>query len=298
MKKTIFVKISASLLIVFLLSAPLSAQTKPVIFAVLNDGKSIEPIAVIEKGELIQASDGGDESAKILAFTKAYYKPKATYKLIFGGAEAGTITIKKSYPESDCGKNIAEVSIVSKTAKLGGMVMGLATGAPVVKTKKTMRRKPAPAERTEIESLVRAEFTKQKVKSAAMKILRSHNLTALDVDNDGKAELVGSYWAETSATSRGLLFFIAEKNEKGKYSFSYSEYRPVLQDEVMSGDIKDLDSGIYNEILLDAFDYNEDNISEIFTNVSGFEGNSFYAYKRENGKWVRAFEGSNYHCGY
>lgn len=300
MKKTIFVKICASFLIVLMLSASLTAQTKPkpVIFAVLNDGKSVEPIAAVDKGELTQASDGGDEDAKIQAFTKTYYKPKATYKLIFGGVEAGTVTIKKSSPASDCAKNMAEVSIVSKVAKLGGMVMGLATSAPVNKSIKSMRRKPTPAERAEIETLVRAEFTKEKVKSAALKNLRSHNLTALDVDNDGKAELVGSYWVETSATSRGLLFFIADKNEKGKYSFGYSEYRPVLQDEVMSKNIKDLDSGVYNELLLDAFEYNGDNVSEIFTYVPGFEGSGFYAYKRENGKWVRAFEGSNYHCGY
>ena len=41
------------------------------------------------------------------------------------------------------------------------------------------------AERGEIESLVRAEFVKQKVPAAAAKNLKYHNLTAIDVNADG-----------------------------------------------------------------------------------------------------------------
>jgi hypothetical protein len=305
MKNTFFAKTFACLLTFILSISPVAAQkskpvkpkAKPIIFAVLNDGKWIEPIALIEKGELKQASDGGDEAAKILAFTKTYYPPKTVYKLIFGGADAGTVTVKKSDPTAECSSNMAEVTVFSKTAKLGGMVMGLATNAPA--GKKGYRRKPTPAERTEIEKLVRAEFTKQNVKASALKTLRSHNLTALDVDGDGKAELVGSYWVETSATSRAMLFFIADKGKNGKYSFGFSEYKTMTEDEMMSGsDIKAIDSGIYNELLLDVFEYNGDKVGEIFTYVQGLEGSGFNAYKRENGKWVRAFEGGNYHCAF
>lgn len=301
MKNTIFAKVFASLTIVFILTASIAAQTKPkpIIFAVINDGKWVEPIALIEKGELTKASDGGDDSAEILAFTKAYYKPKTAYKLVFGGADAGTVTIKKSDPTQECSRNLADVTTVSTSAKLGGMVMGLATSAPINKTIKALRRKPTTVERTEIEALVRAEFTKQKVKTSALKALRSHNLTALDVDGDGNAELVGSYWVAPSAASRALLFFIADKGKNGKYSFGFSEYKSMTQEEMMSGaEITALDNGIYSELLLDVFEYNGDNVSEIFTYVQGLEGSGFNAYKREKGKWVRAFEGSNYHCGF
>jgi hypothetical protein len=301
MKKNSIAKIFAGLLVFLLSVSPIAAQTKPkpIIFAVLNDGKTVEPIALIDKGELTQASDGGDDTAEILAFTKSYYKPKTTYKLIFSGINAGTVTIKKSDPNAECSSNLAEVTTVSNTAKLGGNVMGLATSATISKTAKGFRRKPTPAERAEIEKLVRAEFTKQKVKASALKILRSHNLTALDVDGDGKAELVGSYWVETSKTSRALLFFIADKQKSGKYSFGHSEFKAMTQDEMMSGaDIAALDNGVYSELLLDVFDYNGDNQAEIFTYVQGLEGSSFYAYKRDEGKWVRAFEGGNYHCGF
>ncbi len=108
--------------------------------------------------------------------------------------------------------------------------MGLATNETAIKASSGLRRLPTTSERAEIESLVRAEFTKQGVTAKAVKNIKYHNLTALNVDNDGKAEMVGTYWAENSAKERNLLFFIADKNKKGKYKFGHSEYRKVTPD--------------------------------------------------------------------
>jgi hypothetical protein len=300
MKKNKSVKFILSLLILLSMIAPVIAQRgrKPIIFAVLDDGKSLEPIAFIEKGKLT-APVGGDSDANVIAaFNKIYYKPKSTYRLIFGGSNAGTVNVVSSDSKAECSKNMAEVSVSSTKTKLGGFVMGLATDSVAKNAASGLRRKPTPAERIEIESLVRAEFTKQKVAASATKNLQYHNLTALDVDNDKKADFVGSFWVETSKTERALLFFIAEKNASGKYAFGYSEFRIVKQADVMSGEIKSVDEGVYHELLLDAFDYDNDGVSEIFTYIQSFEGAGFYAYKRANGSWKRSFEGANYHCGY
>jgi hypothetical protein len=279
---------------------PVNSKTKskPVIFAVLNDGQTLEPIAYVDKGEL-SAAASGDNEAKVLAdFTKTYYKPQTIYRMIFGGADAGTVTVKSSNQKAECAPHTAQSTAQSGKAKLRGFVMALATDAPVNKKASGLRRLPTANERSEIESLVRAEFTREKVPANAIKNLRSHNLTALDVDDDGKAELIGTYWAETSATTRALLFFIADKNAAGKYAFGHSEFKAVKQDDVMSGDIKALDNGIYHELLLDVFDYDGDGTGEVFTYVQAFEGVGFNAYRRAGGKWTRTFEGTNYHCGF
>ncbi len=131
----------------------------------------------------------------------------------------------------------------------------------------------------------------------SLKKLRYYNLTALDVD-DGEAEMVGSFWVESSAKERNLLFFIAEKDSGGDYKLDYSEYEKVTPDDLMSGDLKDLDVGIGSELLLDALEYNGDTTAEIFTINKAFEGNNFYVYSRQDGKWARMFEGYNYHCAY
>ena len=145
--------------------------------------------------------------------------------------------------------------------------------------------------------MVRAEFAKQKVSANAVKNLHYYNLTAIDVDNDGKAEMVGSYWVESSAKERNLLFFIADKNSDGKYICGYSDYAKVTPDEVMSGELKDLDE-LGGELLLDSLEYNGDTTAEIFTISKAFEGNNFHVYSRRDGKWTRVFEGYNYHCAF
>lgn len=270
---------------------------KPIIFAVLNDGGSIEPIGLIDKGELVEASNGSDEAAKLMTFSKTYYKPKSVYKLVFGGVDAGTVSVVSADPKAECSTNTAKVTVISSNAKLKGNVMGLATNTPVNKGTSS-RRLPTAAERAEIESLVRAEFIKNKVSAANAKNLKYQNLTALDVDADGKAEMIGSFWVETSKTERALLFFIAEKGGNSKYKFGYSEFRTIKQDDVMSGEISSVDQGVYQELLLDAIEYDGDKTAEIFTYVQSFEGAGFNAYSRRAGKWVKAFEGSNYHCGF
>ncbi len=286
-------------LLILLPVMPILAQKsspKPIIFAVTDDGQRIEPIAGVDNGKLIETVDGGSEDSLLKTFGETYYKAKTNYHLIFGGADAGAVTIKSFDTTSECGKNIAQVTFNSAKAKLKGSVMALATN---VESKGSgLRRLPTAAERAELEKLVRAEFTKQKISAKALKTLRYQNLTALDVDNDKNVEFVGSYWVAPSATTRALLFFIAEKNKSGKYVLAQSKYNLTKQTDVMSKNIKDVDDGIYHELLLDALDFDGDGVSEIFTIGSGFEGVSFYVYGREAGKWKMIFEGGNYHCAY
>jgi hypothetical protein len=296
MKKTI-----TPVLLILSLVLPIFAQkttTKPVtkvIFAVLNDGRTLEPLAKIENGKLMQTVSGGDEGDILKAFSKTYYKPKTVYNLIFAGNVAGTATVIKNDPTAECSTNLATTTVKSTKAKLKGFVMGLATNMKPTKTF-GVRRMPTAPERVEVEKLVTAEFAKNKI--TAKQPLRSHNLTALDVDNDGKIEFVGTYWVPTSATERALLFFIADKVRANKLSIGFSDFRIVKQDEVMSQEIKALDEGIYHELLLDVLDYNNDGVAEIFTYSQGFEGASFTVYQRNEGTWEQEIETSNYHCGY
>src|SRR5829696_5437411 len=83
----------------------------PVVFAVLHDGKVVEPIGYIDKGKLAPAVDGASEPAKLVAFSRQYYKPVAAYRLIFGGADAGTVTIKSSDPKAECIANTAQITL-------------------------------------------------------------------------------------------------------------------------------------------------------------------------------------------
>jgi hypothetical protein len=308
MKKNHVAKMSAVFLIVLISIVAILAQkkrstakpkpkAKPIVFAVLNDGTTLEPIGEIDKGELKATVNGGDEPKLITNFSNTYYKPKTVYHLIFGAVKNGTATVVSSSPESDCAKNMATVTAQSAKAKLKGYVMALATSETPAKAASGVRRLPTPTERAEIETLVRAELIKQGVSANTAKNLKYYNLTALDVDADGTAEMVGSFWTETSDKERNLLFFIADKDDGGKYKFVYSDYKKVTSDDVMSGELKDLDE-LGGELLLDALEYNGDSTAEIFTINKAFEGNNFQVYSRRAGKWTKVFEGYNYHCAY
>lgn len=107
-----------------------SAKPKVLMLAVLNDGKTLEPIGYVDSGGKITAAvDGGTEAAKLNAFHKSYFKPATLYRLIFGGANAGTVSVKSSDPKAECIANTAEVTYESAKAKLRGNVMALATNA-------------------------------------------------------------------------------------------------------------------------------------------------------------------------
>lgn len=265
-----------------------------IIFGVLNDGGTLEPIAFVNRGKLEAPPSGSSEPSDLTAFNRSYLRKGTSYKLIFGGAVAGTSLVKSSDPKSECSKNMAVATTKSTKTPLKGLVMALATNG-VIKTTSGFRRKPTAEEKAEADALARAEFARQKL---TPKALRFQNLTALDLDRDGKAELVGSYWVEIDKLTRGLLFFVAGKGANGKYVLGHKEYRSVDQSQVMSGEIKSVDDGVYHELLLDVYDYDGDGTSELFTYTQSFEGAGFTVYRRSGDRWTKAFEGSNYHCGY
>lgn len=276
-----------------------ASPAKTVIFAVLNDGKAIEPIGYIgAKGALTPAIDGASEAAVLSAFHRTYFAKGKMFPLVFGGKVSGNVTVISSDSSGECLNFLANVATKTTRTALKGNIMALATNAKIVKPGSGVRRLPTPAERAEIEALVRDRFMKDGISEEIAKNLKYHNLTALDVNSDGQAEMVGTFWVEPAATDRQLLFFIAELGADKKYRFGYSESRKVAQSETMSEDIKDVDSGVYHERLLDIFDVDGDGDSEIFSYVMSFEGAGFNVYKRKGDVWINHFEGSNYHCGY
>lgn len=276
-----------------------ASPAKTVIFAVLNDGKAIEPIGYIgAKGAMTPAIDGASEAAVLSAFHRTYFAKGKMFPLVFGGKVSGNVTVTSSDPRGECVNYLGNVTTKTTRSPLKGNIMALATNAKIIKPGSGVRRLPTPAERAEIEALVRDRFVKDGISEEVAKALKYHNLTALDVNSDGQAEMVGTFWVEPSATDRQLLFFIAELGADKKYRFGYSESKKVAQAETMSEEIKDVDSGVYHERLLDIFDVDADGDSEIFSYVMSFEGAGFNVYKRKGDVWVNHFEGSNYHCGY
>lgn len=273
-----------------------AAKPKPIIFAVLNDGKTLEPVALVNGKELTAPTGGDDEQSQLTAFARDYYRAKAKYTMIFGGASAGSVAVVKRQT-GECAGNSAEAITVAPKAKIKGFVMALATNAAVKPGPKSYRRMPTPAERAEIDALVRSEFEKKGDSAETVRQMKYHNLTALDLNDDSVPEFVGTYWTAPKADQRRTMFVIAEK-VNGRYSLTYSEYAEYDKEKVMSGEVKDLDDGVYHNLLLDVFDFDGDGQKEIFTTAQAFEGRNFSVYGHKDGKWTEILESYNYRCGY
>ena len=270
---------------------------KSVIFALLHSGSTLEPIAYFDGEELTGALDGAQEPDVLTTFHGRYFKPKTPYQLVFGGANAGTVTVKSSDPNLECERHTAKAIVASSPVKFRGSIMALATSSAIKATGSVVRRAPTPLERSEIEELVREELVKNKVSPAVSRKLRSRNLTAVDVDKDDIVEFVGSYWVQPTPKSRSLLFFIAEKDST-EYRIVLSNFGTVKEEDTMSNDITSVDTGVGHELLLDVLDYDENGTAEIFTYEASFEGAGFNVYGRQGGKWKLVFETVNYRCGF
>jgi hypothetical protein len=274
-----------------------SATPEQIFFAVSGEKeRSLEPIAVWRNGKLEAAASGDGDDKTLNAFAKTYYRAGQKYRVIFGGGDAGTALVKTSLTASDCAKANASATVQSKVP-FNRLVMALATNSAAKATPNT-RRRPTPAEREAVSEPVRAELGKQGVTAIALKGLTYVNLTALDLDRDGAVEIVGSALAQGKGADKRLLFFIAEQ-QNGKYELRQANYERVTGETIMSGgNIKDVDGGLLNELLVDVFDVDGDGASEVFTVKQGFEGNTYAVYHRQNGVWEEWFKGYNYHCAF
>jgi hypothetical protein len=303
------------LLILFLslTSSPLYDSTRAVaqqdgrkgnvLFAIFgNDATSgtMEPFLIIEGGKFLNPVAGDSDGDEIKRFSNSYYSKGRKYRLLFGGSEAGTATVKKSSVDFECFRTGAEVSL-STTAKLNINVMAIATDSETLGSSKSSRRAPTAAERAASVSLAKDNFKQKGVPAVLVAGIQTVNLTALDLDADGKAELVGSFLVKKTrgGQERFVLFLLAEPEGQSYRAgvVKYASYKP--KDIMSGGDIDGIGSGgLYTERLLDQLDLNGDGKAEVITITVGFEGVGYDIYEKQGGQWKSIYEFGNYRCAF
>lgn len=282
-----------------------ASQSKAVVFAVFGEGTEggasarMEPILIAEGGKLtepVSGSSGGDE---INRFSAEHYQKGRQYRLLFGGAEAGSATIKKSNRDEECFSTGADVSLQTD-AKLNRNVMALATDSKSLGLGASgrSRRSPTETERAQALELARAAYKQKGVAASLLPAMQVVNLTAIDLDRDGHAELAGSFVVNRGKQARHVLFLLILP-QGASYRTAFSNFQTFTEKDVMSGaSLSAVNEGIYVERLVDHLDLDGDNISELITTTTGLEGVSYYIYKRQNGQWAKVYEFDNYRCAF
>jgi hypothetical protein len=186
------------------------------------------------------------------------------------------------------------------SALLGGNVMALATDGAHAPRAQTSRRAPTVEERAAAFGLVKSFLKGKRVSaSAVVRGTKTLNLTATDLDGDGREELVGSYVVKVGPKSRDTLFLIAAPQGRG-FRAALTKYTRVNAKEMMDPSLIDSlgEGGLGTELYVEQLDADGDGVGEVFTLSSSFEGTTYRAYRRQNGTWRGVYESYSYRCAY
>jgi hypothetical protein len=268
---------------------PKQAPAKPttpagpstVIFAVNKydaDNTTIDPVAVFSGGRFINPT-AKDDQATLNQFAGKYLRAGQKHRLIFGGAEAGSVTVKERYKECIC---LTASVDAQTTAKLGGEVRALATTSDKLGGKQSSRRAPTPEERAAVINLAKQAFKQNKVAAGFLANIVTTNLTALDLDGDGKAELVGSFEVKGYKDTSSALFLIAEP-QGADFKIGLSWYKLNNNEETNE-----------SRRLVDQLDIDGDGIGEVVAQSSYYESTDFTIYKKVKGVWRSVYKGGMY----
>jgi hypothetical protein len=262
----------------------------------MDEKAYVDPIVIISRGKLL--APAAATSRQFAQFTSKYYRAGRKYRLLFGGAESGSVILKeRSGTEclgAQCGAEL------ETGARINGLVMGIATDSPALGHRTASRRGPTQAERVAVASLGRSYFRAKGLAAPAIEKMETINMTAMDLNRDGRAEIVASFLAETDAKGKALhhIFFIAEP-AGASFKQALARYTRTAQKDLPGGgSLDDVKKYVLSEVLADHIDMDRDGYAEVISATKGYEGVKYRIYRRVKGEWKVGYEVYNYRCAY
>jgi len=249
-----------------------------VVFAVAGEPDDFHMDAVVlvdgKQLRLPYTDDNKDTQKK---FGEEYFAEGRAYRLIFGGGEAGSVKVKK-WGEG-CNSIHAEVS-VSTSARLGGHVNALATNSDALGKRASTRRAPTDAERAAVMVLVKSIYSQNHTPASLFSSIKITNLTATDLDGDGKFEFIGSFTSAAKNKFERDLFLIAKSQGPAMRAdfVKFQAYQPPPEGFLSSIDF------------VDQLDLDGDGLGEVFAMHGGFDAYGYLIFKKV-GRWRQVFEG-------
>ena len=250
------------------------ASGRTVIFSVAKDTGGIfriEPIVIISGAKYTAPTVDNEAATK--KFADTYFRTGRQYRVIFGGGDAGSLTVQ-NYVADQCFNLVAEVS-AQTTARLGGAVRALALSSDKIGNGTSSRRAPTEAERAAALEVARAVYGQRGVATALIRKMKTINLTATDLERDGKFELVGGFQIDGGNEVMHNLFIIFEPTAAGKYKAAWNWYQKGYEDRKLV-DVVDLDGDGRAEVIAEGFE---------------IENNFYVIYKRQAGAWRPVYKG-------
>lgn len=247
-----------------------------VVFAVNKhpDGATLDPIVIFNKGQYIDPLP--DSEAFVEQVRAKYMSSGQTHRVIFGGAEAGTIAVGDRHEFG-----LTHGGTLQSSIRLSDEVMALATSSETLGGKQNTRRAPTQDERNAMMALMTEAYRLRKLPILSIAKVQINNITAIDVDADGKAELIGSFEIHGRNYTTWALFLLAEM-KNGQYRSGLTWYH------------KGAEGTAEVRRLIDVLDIDGDGVAEIFTMNGYYESSDFTIYKRVKGVWRSVYQGGGF----
>ena len=235
----------------------------------------MDAVVLVENGRLRQPYAEYNEAAQ-RKFAGEYFATGKNYRVTFGGGEVGRATIKGF--DKGC-NNIHATANVKDNGKVPAHLSALAQSSDLYLKNPGSRRAPTDAERAAVNLLVTQIYRSRGATPAVLRSVVTTNLTATDLDGDGKLEMIGSYTAESKTKARKDLLLIAEP--------AGTTFKPAL---VKFQSYKLPSEGFDSAIdFVDQLDLDGDGVAEVFVRQHGFDAYGYSIYKRSRGIWRQVY---------
>src|SRR5437016_12166137 len=266
------------------LNAGAQQRKNTIVFAVAGEPDDYHMDAVVlVDGKQLRTPYTDEDKDKQKKFGDEYFAEGRTYRLIFGGGEAGSVKVKK-WGEG-CNSIHAEVS-VSTSVRLGGHVDALATNSDALGKRASARRAPTDAERAAVMVLVKSIYSQNHTPLGLIPSIKITNLTATDLDGDGKFEFIGSFTSAAKNKFERDLFLIAKSQSTAMRAdfVKFQAYQPPAEGFLSSIDF------------VDQLDLDGDGFGEVFAMSGGFDAYGYSILRNVSGRRGPALEGIGDAC--
>ena len=274
-------RFALALLVLSLGASLAAAQTRKVttmVFAVsAESGEGSMDAVVIVDGKQLRVPFTDEQKDRQKQIAAEYFAAGRTYRLIFGGGEAGSVTVKKW--NEGCNTVHAEIT-PSTSAHLGGEVKALATNSDSLGKRASARRAPTEAERAAVLTLVNSIYRQNRTPANLISAIKITNLTATDLDGDGKYEFIGSFTSSAKNKFERDLFLIAKSQGTVMRAdlTKFQAYQPPPEEFLHSIDF------------VDQLDLDRNGVGEVFAVQGGFDAYGYLIFKKVAGRWRQVYD--------
>jgi hypothetical protein len=272
-----FLPAALALLLIVSLAAAQARKTTMVFAISAESGTGSMDAVVMIDGKQLQVPFSDEQKDRQKRIAEEYFAAGRKYRLIFGGGEAGSVTVKKW--SEGCNSVHAEV-MPSTSVHLGGEVRALATNSDSLGKPASARRAPTETERAAVMTLVKSIYKQNRTPANLISAIKVTNLTATDLDGDGKYELIGSFTSAAKNKFERDLFLIARSQDAAMRAdlAKFQAYQPPPEGFLHSIDF------------LDQLDLDGNGTGEVFVVQGGFDGYAYLIFKKVAGRWRQVYD--------